>query len=230
MLFFLALFPNVFLSKSEKRQQIVSEQLWVKHQLSLHAKTCRGQRYILLVSKTHFKLFVSTHSGKILMSMAIAYGDHPDRSAKIHEGDRRTPEGVYKIQDIWTLAAPKQSRAYTLLAELNARHLKAEDGAYRFRKPDQDIGKSAFGPRFLLLDYPNSRDRKRYDKLLAAKKIPPSKTSPIAPPGFGIAIHGTNEPESIGFQAGAGCVRLSNQDIIRLDPFVRKERIVIISH
>ena len=32
----------------------------------------------------------------------------------------------------------------------------------------------------------------------------------------GIAIHGTNEPDSIGRSASHGCVRLANWDVIRL--------------
>ena len=36
--------------------------------------------------------------------------------------------------------------------------------------------------------------------------------------GFG--IHGTNQPETIGFEASDGCVRLRNEDVIRLYPFI----------
>ena len=32
----------------------------------------------------------------------------------------------------------------------------------------------------------------------------------------GIAIHGTNEPDSIGRSASHGCVRLANWDVVRL--------------
>lgn len=36
--------------------------------------------------------------------------------------------------------------------------------------------------------------------------------------GFG--IHGTNQPETIGSEASEGCVRLRNEDVIRLYPFI----------
>ena len=36
--------------------------------------------------------------------------------------------------------------------------------------------------------------------------------------GFG--IHGTNQPETIGTEASEGCVRLRNEDVIRLYPFI----------
>lgn len=41
-------------------------------------------------------------------------------------------------------------------------------------------------------------------------------------PGFrSIGIHGTNEPESIGTRASQGCVRLRNEEIVRLKELVR---------
>lgn len=36
-----------------------------------------------------------------------------------------------------------------------------------------------------------------------------------------IGIHGTNEPESIGTRASMGCVRLHNEDVLRLKELVR---------
>ena len=39
--------------------------------------------------------------------------------------------------------------------------------------------------------------------------------------GFrGFGIHGTNEPETIGTEASEGCIRLTNEDVIALYPFV----------
>lgn len=42
-------------------------------------------------------------------------------------------------------------------------------------------------------------------------------------PGFtDIGIHGTHKPESIGTQATEGCIRLRNEDILKLYRLVRK--------
>ncbi|MGA1203186.1 MAG: L,D-transpeptidase, partial [Planctomycetota bacterium] len=39
--------------------------------------------------------------------------------------------------------------------------------------------------------------------------------------GFrGFGIHGTNEPETIGLEASEGCIRLVNEDVVALYPFV----------
>lgn len=44
----------------------------------------------------------------------------------------------------------------------------------------------------------------------------------------GIGIHGTCFPESIGKQSSEGCVRLRNEDLLKLVPYVKKGDIVII--
>lgn len=36
------------------------------------------------------------------------------------------------------------------------------------------------------------------------------------PPWEGIGIHGTNEPETIGGKATRGCIRMRNEDLLRL--------------
>ena len=38
---------------------------------------------------------------------------------------------------------------------------------------------------------------------------------------FGLGIHGTDEPESIGTLCSEGCIRLRNEDVISLYPWVR---------
>jgi lipoprotein-anchoring transpeptidase ErfK/SrfK len=40
------------------------------------------------------------------------------------------------------------------------------------------------------------------------------------PPGKGIGIHGTHDPDSIGFRASEGCIRMSNKDISELKAMV----------
>lgn len=45
---------------------------------------------------------------------------------------------------------------------------------------------------------------------------------------FGLGIHGTAEPESIGSQASEGCIRLRNQDVVQIYPwFHRGTRVIV---
>lgn len=40
--------------------------------------------------------------------------------------------------------------------------------------------------------------------------------------GHGIGIHGTHAPETMGLRASEGCIRLRNEDLLRLKPQLRK--------
>lgn len=44
--------------------------------------------------------------------------------------------------------------------------------------------------------------------------------------GNGIGIHGTHAPESMGLRASEGCIRLKNEDLLKLKPQLRKGMIV----
>ena len=48
------------------------------------------------------------------------------------------------------------------------------------------------------------------------------------PPWTGIGIHGTHDPDSIGFSASEGCIRMSNKDISELKEMVRVGMPVVI--
>ena len=42
----------------------------------------------------------------------------------------------------------------------------------------------------------------------------------LTPPHRGIGIHGTHAPESIGTRATEGCIRMNNDDLRELRPYV----------
>ncbi|MCQ2224477.1 MAG: L,D-transpeptidase [Paludibacteraceae bacterium] len=49
-------------------------------------------------------------------------------------------------------------------------------------------------------------------------------------PGFkGIGIHGTHLPESIGSRASEGCIRLKNEDVLRLSKLIYPPLVVVIT-
>jgi lipoprotein-anchoring transpeptidase ErfK/SrfK len=106
---------------------------------------------------------------------------------------------------------------------MNSVYWKAEHGHYKYGKPDTDLGRDAYGPRFFRLSYPNANDRKRFSRLKKEGKIPRS-----AGIGSGIAIHGTNDPPSMGGRASSGCIRLLNDKIVTLDRYIVRGTAVLI--
>jgi murein L,D-transpeptidase YafK len=185
-------------------------------------------KYVLYVSKRDFCLYVYDRRGRITAKYKVGYGLNPDRKPKLYENDKRTPEGEYRIIDILSMSADKRSRSYKKLKALNDTYLRAEDGYYKFGRPDVDTGKNAYGPRLFWLDYPNRRDRDKYTRAVKAG-IVPVKNGSLVGIGYGITIHGNNDPPSVGQLSTAGCIILYNRDVVGLAKYIRLETPVIIS-
>ncbi|HOJ50403.1 MAG TPA: L,D-transpeptidase [Spirochaetota bacterium] len=179
------------------------------------------QDYIIYVNKKEFKLYVLNKNLEKLEEYSVSLGLEEGR--KLVAGDNKTPEGIYYVTEILSLDAPKDSIAYKKLVEMNNIYFRAKDGHFKYNRPKEDLGKNAYGPRFFRLSYPNKEDIKRF--LLAKKRGDIPKNSSI---GGGIAIHGTNDEPSIGHRASSGCVRLKNEDIVKLDKYIKIDTIVII--
>ncbi len=175
--------------------------------------------YVLSVEKRSFTLRVHDRRGGVAAEYRIAYGLNPDRSTKLHAGDNRTPEGVYRIVEMLSMDADPSSAAYRKLRAMNSVYFRARDGHFKYDRPNVDLGDNAYGPRFFLLDYPQGRDRARYEAAVAAGAVPRVRGE-YAPIGHGIAIHGSNDEASIGHPATSGCVRMFNRDIIELEKYL----------
>lgn len=175
--------------------------------------------YVLTVEKRTFTLRVHDRRGGVAAEYRIAYGLNPDRSTKLHAGDNRTPEGMYRITEMLSMDAQPGSAAYRKLLAMNRVFFRSRDGHYKYGRPDVDLGDNAYGPRFFLLDYPLERDRAKYDAALSKGEIPGGPGG-YAPIGHGIAIHGNNDEASIGHLATSGCVRMYNRDIVELEKYV----------
>jgi len=182
-------------------------------------KNYRG-RYVLSVSAGDFSLEVFDRNLKSMARYRVALGLNHDGRPKIHAGDNRTPVGMYYVTEILSMDAEKTSGSYKKLCAMNKIFFRARDGHFRHGHPDIDLGENAYGPRFYALDYPNARDRKRYEVLIREKKIPTVKGK-IPGAGQGIAIHGNNDEDSIGHPATSGCIRMYNSDIIELEKYVQ---------
>ncbi len=175
--------------------------------------------YVIVVSKKNFSLFVVGRNG-IAAYYKIGYGLNPDRKTKLYANDNRTPEGLYYITEILSLDAPKNSEAYRKLYEMNKVYFKAKDGHYKFGHPDIDLGDNAYGPRFYRISYPNDNDKARYEEA-KVKGLLPVKDGKVPSIGGGIALHGNNDPDSIGHLSSSGCIRMFNDDIIELEQYIQ---------
>ncbi len=184
--------------------------------------------YLVYISKKRFTLEVFNRDLRKIIQYKIGYGKNQDRKPKHYEGDNRTPEGTYCITRILSIDAEKNSNAYRTLKKMNNVYFTAASGHYKFRKPDTDLGKNVYGSRYFEIDYPNENDKKNYELLLKQGKIPVKKGK-FSSIGGGIAIHGNNDPDSIGYLASSGCVRMYNQDIIEMEQYIRIGMPVIIS-
>lgn len=164
--------------------------------------------YILAVSKKDYVLYVIRKTDKaVLEKFPVGLGKNPGR--KLIAGDEKTPEGIYYITEILKESDEK-------LKKMNSIYWKAKDGHFFYGFPNKDLGKNVYGPRFIRFSYPNEEDKKLFQQLKKEGKIP--KNAAMSP---WIAIHGTNDPASIGKNASSGCVRMLNSDIQKLDPYIQ---------
>lgn len=117
--------------------------------------------------------------GRLTHTYPAVFGRRPGR--KLHQGDRRTPLGLYTIID--------------------------KDPHPRWS-------------RFMLIDYPNAEDRRRYRAALEAGDIPKRVGNPG--PGGAVGIHGTDRESfnRAGINWTLGCVSLLSKDVKELDQLV----------
>lgn len=187
-----------------------------------------SSRYALVISKKDFKLTVYDRAMNSAAVYRIGYGSSPDMLAKLYEGDNRTPEGIYFINEILSMDASTHTEAYRKLQRMNQVYFRSSSGYHKFGNPGVDLGDNAYGPRFFGIDYPNNKDRERYKKALEEENIPSVKGKP-AGIGYGIAIHGNNDENSVGNISSSGCIRMFNRDIVELDRYIDMGTPVIIT-
>ena len=118
----------------------------------------------IFVSKKDLMLSVVSESNDTLFRCPIACGENLGN--KTRTGDRKTPEGSFKITKMYDATSWKHDFG---------------DG--------QGVRLGAYGPLFFRLNVPGFND---------------------------IGIHGTIFAESIGTRSSEGCVRLHNEDIVKL--------------
>ncbi len=158
----------------------------------------KNYKFLIIINKSEFTLTLKLRNGKSVLALPKVYkigiGHNPDMGRKIKVGDNRTPEGVY------------------------------------FVCQKEILKKGKLGTRWMRLTYPNISDinngykngiisRKDYGALKNGYKNNLFKRIET-PLGFGIGIHGTDEPQSVGTLCSSGCIRMLNSDIEELYDFV----------
>ncbi len=184
------------------------------------------KKYIIYILKGQKKLYLIDSNYQIIKEYKISTG--LEKGPKLYEGDNKTPEGEYKIIDILSYKRTKYTSDIEFeknknnLKRMNSIYLKAKDGHKKFGT-DEDLGYDSYGPVFIRLNYPNEEDKKRYKEAKKKKLIPEGRKI-----GSGIAIHGTNDEASLGYNASSGCIRMNNNDIEELLDFIKRDMKIII--
>ena len=184
-------------------------------------------KYAIVIVKKSFSLTVYDRGMKKIASYRIGFGSSADMKQKLYEGDDRTPEGVYMINEILSMDAGRETESYRKLMKMNEVYFRAAAGYHRYNNAGEDLGDNAYGPRFFGINYPNEADLARYNKALAAGSVPAVRGK-IPGPGYGIAIHGNNDEASIGGLCSSGCIRMYNRDIVELEKYITMSTPVLI--
>jgi hypothetical protein len=185
---------------------------------------------LVCVKKTGFRIVVVDRTLKVLHSAGVALGKNKDLRAKVCADDDRTPEGLYRITQALYADLPQESDGYQRLKRMNAVHFSVREGYFRWNDPKKDLGTNAFGYGFFRLNYPNRRDKDRYVQAVIRGEVPKNVDGGLAGFGFGIGIHGTNDPDSIGHPASTGCIRVRNEDLRAIRRYLDPGRYVYIEH
>ena len=184
-------------------------------------------KYAFVVTKNRFMLEVYDSDLKRVSLYKIGIGCNPDMKPKSYEGDNRTPEGAYEINEILSIDSEKNTDSYKKLFNMNRYYFKKASGHHKYGDQNADLGDNAYGPRYFGIDYPNNMDKINYNKALERENIPIIKGKP-AGIGYGIAIHGNNDEESIGQLCSNGCIRMFNKDVVELEKYLILKTPVII--
>lgn len=189
-----------------------------------------GRPHLVVVSKSAFRLWVVDRGLQVLEEVPVGIGRNRDMKPKLHAADNRTPEGLYRVTQALHQDLPSESEGYRILKRMNAVRFLAKDGYARWNNPKADLGTNAYGYGFFRIDYPNAKDRQRYREALARGEIPlrSGGTNGFVGIGTGIAIHGTNDPESVGHPSSTGCIRVRNDDLRRIAPYLAEGAYVLI--
>jgi len=116
-------------------------------------------------------------------------------------------------------------RTYPIVLGLNPKGPKRYQGDMRTPEGLYHVTSKRPHPRwryFIALDYPNERDRQRYERALRERLVPVLDGRPL-PIGGGIGIHGTDRPgeQRNGVDWTHGCIAVDNDAMEELYRLVK---------
>ncbi|PKL91918.1 MAG: hypothetical protein CVV21_03985 [Candidatus Goldiibacteriota bacterium HGW-Goldbacteria-1] len=216
-----------------------------------------GDTHVIYVNKPEKKLYLLSSALDVMFVYDIASGSGGgdkvyQKDMCTPAGEYRITE-IYTVMEPWQLVLAEErlkdavlcnedtgeikqkvkqlrdnfNQGRNNLTSLNKTYYRAKDGYTRYGTT-QDLGINSYGPVFMRLDFPNAKDYKKYRKAIREGRVPMNEDGTYAEIGGGIAIHGTNDPVSIGHDASQGCVRMRNSDVIELSWYVKKGMRVVI--
>lgn len=199
----------------------------------LSSSALPGQdRHYLVISLSDRRLWLRK-GGILLLTAPVAVGS--GKTLAREDGDRPwkfdTPRGRHTVQSKeakpfwappdWYYVEQAQKLKLGLVRLEPGRSLAAADGSL-VRVAGTDVVRDYPDGRRMVLEASDGRDIVLDGKLL----VPPLETrqrkfdevlgSHRLKLGQGLALHGTNRPESVGRAVSHGCVRLLNRDIAKL--------------
>jgi|YelNatPaOPRAMG01_1025707.scaffolds.fasta_scaffold01058_29 murein L,D-transpeptidase YafK len=211
----------IYVSKSQKRLYLIDKNLkaWRKYMISVgknqgqklyrgDLRTPEGIYYIDEIYQYEEPWYLKRLRNKMQLM---------DKNSKNYKIYKKYYDDLVK----------KYLKGRQKLETLNTTFLRAEDGFKRF-KTGESLGFNSFGPVFMLLNYPNEDDYERYKEALDNGIIKRDANLYFKDPGDGIAIHGTNDEDALGFDSSAGCIRMKNNDILEISKYVMEGTLVII--
>lgn len=119
-------------------------------------------RYRIGIVKSELKLRVFSND-TIVNAYDIAIGERADGKPRIYEEDFRTPEGSFKVKQIWKNSSFGLKLSNTIYYPYYLAH--------RFGEPFTDLGKGAYGDGIIQSTYPTEEDVTRYQNLLSSGEI-----------------------------------------------------------
>lgn len=177
----------------------------------------KKDEFLTLIDLNERILYVIDFKKNILFQApcGIGRGNKHSNPEKRSDFDRITPQGLFKITDVFKLGDEE-------LKKLN--NIFWPD----LYKTGEPIGKNAYGDGFVAFDWTEPLDREKPKKTnLSRGQFRRGKEYNFSL--FSLGIHGTNRDDWVGIPSTGGCIRLKNSDIkIYIEKFAKIKGLIYI--
>jgi murein L,D-transpeptidase YafK len=209
-------------------------------------------KYIIYIKKGEKKLYLINSDFDDILECNIATGY--ENGKKICENDNRTPEGVYKITQIWQYEEPeslknmkddlagtdKSSKKYAAKKKLyDMLYKEYLEGKASLERMNKVLLRAVDGHKKWGTNQDLGTDaygpvfmRINYPNADDKKNYENEKKNKksCGTPGSSIGIHGTNDEKALGHNATTGCIRLKNIEVMELSKYAKQGMTVVIEN